>query len=127
MSETRAFAPLYTKSNPASGQVGQLQPSVTVAASNAVAVASTAFPGTADNNFRQIQIANKTDVWVHVNFGILLGGLTVRAATINDYPVGPGTAVVVTVDPEVNAASVFANGAPTGSTSVVFTRGVGIR
>jgi len=126
MDDTRAFAPLYTTSNVAGGQVGQLQPSVTVAAANGAAVASTVFPGTTDNNFCQIQIANKTSVWVHVNFGILLGGQTVRAATINDYPVAPGTVVVVSVDPEVNAASVYADGAPAGSTSVVFTRGVGV-
>jgi hypothetical protein len=33
---------------------------------------------------------------------------------------------VFTADPEVNAASVFADGAPAASTSVVFTRGAGM-
>jgi hypothetical protein len=61
-----------------------------------------------------------------VNFGVLLSGQTVRAATINDYPVAPGAVVVVTVDPEVNASSVYADGAPSGSTSVMFTRGEGL-
>lgn len=126
MNEQRSFFPIYTPSQVAAGQVGQLQPSVTVAAVNATAVASTVFPGTTDNNYVQIQIANKTSVWVHVNFGVLLGGQTVRAATINDYPVAPGSVVIVSVDPEVNASSVFADGAPGGSTSVIFTRGEGI-
>lgn len=126
MNDTRSFFPIYTMSNPPLGQVGQNQPSVTVAASNGAAVASTVFTGTDLNNYVQIQIANKTSVWVHVNFGVLLGGQTVRAATINDYPVAPVSVVVVSVDPEVNAVSVFADGAPATSTSVMFTRGEGI-
>lgn len=126
MHDTRAFFPLYTPSNVAAGQIGQLLPSVTVNAVDATAVPSTVFPGTTDNNYCQIQVANKTDKWVHVNFGVLLGGQTVRAATINDYPVAPGSVVVVTVDPEVNASSVFSNGSPTGSTGVLFTRGDGL-
>lgn len=124
--EVRSFYPLYNASRGASGQVGQNQPSVTVAAVDATAVPSTVFPGTTNNNYVQVQIANKTDKWQHVNFGVLGGGQTVRAATINDYPVGPGTVVVVSVDPEVNASSVFSNGVPTASTSVMFTRGEGI-
>jgi hypothetical protein len=127
MQEQRAFFPLYqpTQQQP-TAQVGQNLPSVTVAAVDATAVASTVFPGTLENTYVQIQIANKTSVWVHVNFGVLNSGNTVRAATINDYPVPPGSVVVVSVDPEVNAASVFANGAPATSTSVMFTRGEGI-
>lgn len=125
MNDTRPFFPLYVPSNVAAGQVGANTPGVIVAASNGVAVASTVFPGTTDNNYCQIQIANKTDKWVHVNFGVLLGGQTVRAAALTDYAVAPGSVAVVSVDPEVNASSVFADGAPTASTSVVFTRGEG--
>jgi hypothetical protein len=126
MYDTQAFKPLYNASNVNASQVGQNVASVTVAASNGAAVASTVFPGTTQNSSVQIQIANKTNVWVHVNFGVLLSGQTVRAATINDYPVAPGAVIVVTVDPEVNASSVYADGAPSGSTSVVFTRGEGL-
>lgn len=129
MQEQRSFFPLYqpSYSNP-TAQVGQNLASVTVVAANGVAVASTAFAGNSgsENTYVQIQISNKTSVWVHVNFGVLVGGQTVRAATINDYPVAPGTVVVVSVDPEVNAASVFADGAPAASTSVMFTRGEGV-
>lgn len=123
--DTRSFFPIYIKSAP--GQTGQNSAGTVVAASNAAAVASTVFSGVnGNNNFQQIQVANKTSVWVHVNFGVLLGGTTVRAAVITDYPVAPGGVAVVSVDGEVNAASIFADGAPSGSTSVVFTRGQGI-
>ncbi len=131
--DVRSFAPLYNQSQytrNADGTStraydGQLAPSVTVAAVDATAVASTAIPGSGNNAALQIQIANTTSVWVRVNFGHLEGGQTVRAATATDYPVAPNDTVVVTVDPEVNAASVFAQGAPAASTSVVFTRGSG--
>lgn len=126
--EVRSFYPLYLRSSETAGvaTAGTLAPSVTVAA-GVVAVASTVFPGTDRNNYCQIQIANKTSVWVHVNFGVLGGGQTVTAATLaSSYPVAPGSVVVVSVDPEVNAASVISDGAPAGSTSVVFTRGEGI-
>lgn len=127
MHDTQAFAPLYIRSNVNGGQIGQNVAGVVVNAINAVSVASAVFPGSSDqNNFTQIQIANKTDVWVHVNFGVLLGTQTVRDATVNDYPVGPGAVVVVSVDPEVNACEVIAFGSPTGATAVVFTRGTGL-
>lgn len=99
---------------------------MTVAASNGAAVASTVFAGVTQNEYCQIRIANKTSVWVHVNFGVLLGGITVTAATLNSFAVGPGAVEVVSVDPEVNAASVFADGAPAASTSVIFYRGEGV-
>ncbi len=131
--DIRPFAPLYNQTqytrNPDGTSTlsyqGQLAPSVTVAAVDATAVPSTVFPGSGNNAALQIQIANTTSVWVRVNFGHLEGGETVRAAIATDYPVGPGASVIVTVDPEVNAASVFAQGAPASSTSVVFTRGSG--
>lgn len=124
--EVRSFYPLYLRSSETAGvaTAGTLAPSVTVAAGIA-ATASTIFPGTDRNNYVQIQIANKTSVWVHVNFGVL--ALTVTPATLaSSYPVAPGSVVVVSVDPEVNAASVISDGAPAGSTSVIFTRGEGI-
>lgn len=126
--DVRSFAPLYNKSqyvNGAPAQQGTCVGSTTVAAVDATAVPSTAFPGTNNNESCQIQIANKTSVWVHVNFGNLQAPNTVRAATINDFPVAPGAVITVTVEAEVNAASVFANGAPASSTSVIFTRGSG--
>lgn len=130
--DVRPFYPLYNQSQytqtgltSSLSQQGSLVAGVTVAASNGVAVASTAFPGTNNNADSQILVTNKTSVWVHVNFGNLQAPNTVRAATLNDLPVGPGQQITVTVDPEVNAASVFADGAPAGSTSVIFTRGSG--
>lgn len=131
--DTRPFAPLYnqtqltqTGTTSAVTQVGSCLLSTTVAASNGVAVASTAFAGTNNNEVQQILISNKTSVWVHVNFGNLQAPNAVRAATLNDFPVPPGGQAVFTADPEVNAASVFADGAPATSTSVVFTRGSGM-
>ena len=124
MNELRAFSPAYTRTGLGGTPAGRLLPSVTVAAVDATAVASAIFPGQLSNNsFVQFQISNKTAAWQHVSFGIL--GAVVPA-TLNDYPVAPGSVVVVTVDPEVNAASVFSNGAPGAATSVVFTRGAGM-
>ena len=127
MQDTQAFDPLYKRSTQTAGvsTAGSLVTSVTVAATNAAATASTVFPGTKRNNNTQIQIANKTSAWAHVNFGVL--GLTVTAATVAaSYPVAPGSVVVVTVNPEVDAASVILDAAPAASTSVIFTRGGGL-
>lgn len=130
--DVRPFAPLYNETQytqtgltSAVSQVGSCVVGITVAASNGVAVASAAFPGTNNNASNQILITNKTSVWVHVNFGNLQAPNAVRAATLNDLPVGPAQQISVTVDSEVNAASVFADGAPAASTSVIFTRGSG--
>ncbi len=124
MNETRPFFPAYQRTWQPNSVVGRCLPSVTVAAANATNVDSGVFPGQSGNNGNvQIHIANKTSVWVHVNFGI--HGAVV-AATINDFPVAPGSAVVVSVDSEVSGAAVFADGAPAGSTSVMFTRGSGV-
>lgn len=130
--EVRPFAPLYnqtqftqTGATSAVSQTGSCVLGITVAASNGVAVASAAFPGTNNNADAQIQVSNKTSVWVHVNFGSIQAPQAVRAATLNDLPIPPGMIAVVSVDPEVNAASVFADGAPAASTSVIFTRGSG--
>lgn len=131
--DTRPFAPLYNQTQytqagltSSVGQTGSCALSTTVAASNGVAVASAAFQGTNNNELQQILVSNKTSVWVHVNFGNLQAPNAVRAATLNDLPVPPGGQAVFTVDPEVNASSVFADGAPATSTSVVFTRGSGM-
>jgi hypothetical protein len=118
--DTRSFFPLYTKST---GTVnGTLSPSVTVAATSSAA-ASAVFSGMIQNNFTSIRIANmSTTGWAFVNFGVL--GLTVVAATVAaGYPVAPGGVFIVSVDPEVNAASVILN---TGTGNVVFTRGLGV-
>lgn len=133
--DVRSFAPQYLQTqfvqsgltSTAQAGSGSCAPSTTVAASNGVAVASTEFQGVRDNNQCQIRVANKTSVWCHINFGVLNAGNSqaVRAATLNDFPVAPGGVDVFTVDSEVNAASVFADGAPAASTSVVFTRGSG--
>lgn len=123
--EVRSFYPLYQRSSETAGAAtaGTLQPSVTVAGT-AAAVASTVFPGVDRNNYCQIQIANQAAQWAYVNFGVLGGGLTVTAATVAaSYPVAPGSVVVVSVDPEVNAASVIL---ASGTGNVTFTRGEGI-
>lgn len=129
--EIRPFAPLYNQTQytqtgltSAVGQVGSCVLGIIVTGSNGVAVASTAFPGTNNNADNQIQISNKTTAWVHVNFGNLQAPNAVRAATLADLPVAPGSVITISVDPEVNAASVFMDGAST-PTSIVFTRGSG--
>jgi len=130
MNEIRPFAPFYLRTQMTStGQgtssqafQGQQAASVTVAASG-TAASSTQFPGMPSNSIAyQVQIANLTDKWAFVNFGAFGN---VRAATVTDYPVGPGMVQVVTVDPEVSGASVILTGAAGGSTSVIFTRGAG--
>ncbi len=122
--ETRAFAPLYLQTS-LTGSTGTLAPSVSVTSST-TAAASTQFAGNAANNaICQIQITNTTTAWAYVNFGVLAE--TVPAATVaSSYPVAPGTAVVVSVLPEVNAASVILGAAPGTNTAVIFTRGEGI-
>lgn len=121
MQDTQAFAPAYKKSVPDTN--GSLLPSVTVSASESSATASTKINGS--GAAVQIQIANKTTAWAHVNFGVL--GLTLVDATVAaSYPVAPGAVVVVTVDPEVDGASVILDAATTGSSSVIFTRGGGV-
>lgn len=116
--ETRAFAPLYT---PASGQTpGSLISSVTVAGA-ATATASTVFPGTLNNQFVQIQIANQTTSWAYVNFGVF--GSVTPATVAASYPVAPGAVVVVSVANEVTGASVILG---TGTGNITFTRGEGI-
>lgn len=117
MNDTRPFAPLYTPTVPGVA-AGTLEDSVTVAAST-VAAASDRFPGTTDNNFTQIQIANRSTADAHVNFGV--HGAVV-AATAASYPVAPLSVVVVTVHPEVTGASVILDA---GTGDVIFTRGAG--
>jgi hypothetical protein len=126
MSEVRAFEPLYAPNQ--GNAVGGLLPSTSVMAL-ASAVASTAFSGNsqAANYKQQIQIANTTNQWAYINFGVLSASQAVPAATVAaSYPVAPGAVVVVTVDKEVNAASVILAAASTGGTTVVFSRGEGL-
>jgi hypothetical protein len=116
--ETRPFAPIYTNG------AGNLE-SVTVTATNTVATASAQLPGAAAGNTTlQIQIANKTTAWAHCSFGIFG---SVEAATVaDDYPVAPGSVVVITVPSEVSGASVILDAAPGTATAVIFTRGIGV-
>lgn len=117
MNDTRPFAPLYTTSAPSIA--GTNQNNVTIAATTAAAP-SDVFPGTTLNDFCQIQIANKATGWAHVNFGVF--GNVVEATVDNGYPVAPGGVAVVTVNAEVNGASVILD---SGTGDVVLTRGAG--
>lgn len=120
--ETRAFQPLYTPAT-GTGASGTLSPSTGIAASTVAATNNTAFSGTTNNQVVQIQIANTTNGFAFVNFGVF--GSVVAATVANSYPVAPGAVVVVSVAAEVNAASVIlAAGATAGV--VVFTRGEGL-
>lgn len=127
MQDTQSFAPAYRKATVVSGTAtaGTLLASVTVTGSEASATASAQIPSGNPNDNTQIQIANTTNQWAYVNFGVLR--LTVTAATVaNSYPVAPGAVVVVTVNPEVDAASVILGAAPGTNTAVIFTRGAGV-
>jgi hypothetical protein len=125
MQDTQAFAPAYRHSANGSTQEGTLLDSVTVAATNGSATAGDMMPVTAQNGGQvQLQIANLTSVWVFVNWG--RKGVVVAATVAASYPVAPGSVVVVSVDSEVNAVSVISLAAPASTTSVIFTRGVGL-
>lgn len=122
MHDTRSFYPMYLPS--VGTTTGTNAASITVTASTSAA-ASAQFPGNLDqNNFQQIQIANKTSAWAHVNFG--KSGAITAATVAAGYPVAPGAVVVVSVNYEVSGASVILDAAPSASASVVFTRGEGI-
>lgn len=125
MQDTQAFAPFYKVSAPSQSQVGTLLPSVTVAATAGGATASTVIPGAPGTTATQIQIANTaTTSWAYVNFGAIRDAQTVAAATVTaGYPVPPLSTRVVTVDPEVNGASVIMSVA---AANVIFTRGGGV-
>jgi len=117
--ETRAFAPLYTTATPAN--TGSFLPSTTIAASTSAATNATQFAGAAGSGFYQLQIANTTSGWAYVNVGQV--GAVTAATVATGYPVAPGGVVVISVQPEVNAASVILG---TGSGSVIFSRGEGL-
>lgn len=130
--ETRAFQPLYLPNAPnpgnavtgASTPIGSLAPSTTITASTSAATNAVPFSGMTNNQIVQIQIANKTSAWAHVNFGIV--GSVVAATVAASYPVAPGSVVVVSVANEVTAASVILDAAPSASAAVIFTRGEGL-
>jgi hypothetical protein len=123
MNEQRSFFPLYQQSaqNPTT-QVGQLLPSVTVAAVD-TATASARLSGTDKNNYCQIQIANTSTAWAYVNFGLF--GAVVAATVATGFPVPPGMVRIVSVDEEVTGASVIL-GTAAATGNVVFTRGEGV-
>jgi hypothetical protein len=119
--ETRAFFPLY---GPVQGAgFGSLLPSTTIAASVAAATNAAAFSGTTQNQYVQLQIANQTGAWAFLNFGVF--GNVTAATVATGFPVAPGAVIVVSVAPEVTAASVIlAAGATAGN--VTITRGEGV-
>ena len=125
MQDTQAFAPFYKVSQ--NGQTGTLYPSITVAATASSAIPSAVIPGTSNSGANQMQIANtSTSSWAYVNFGQIRDSVTVTAATVAaSFPVPPQSSKVVTVDPEVNAASVIM-GVGAGAANVIFTRGQGV-
>lgn len=118
--ETSAFAPSYIKSFQA--QVGTLVASVTVAGVD-TATASARLPGGNTIGFNQLQICNLSTSWTYVNFGRF--GAVVAATVASSYPVAPGSVVVVTVDSEVDGASVI-HGTAAATGNVIFTRGFGL-
>jgi redox-sensitive bicupin YhaK (pirin superfamily) len=127
MQDSQSFAPNYKRSVPVAGGAsvqGALIASVTVAASAAAAASTEILASPGANN--AMQIANTTTAWAYVNFGNLRVAAVTAAAVATGYPVAPGAVVVVTVDQEVNGASVILGAASTGDTSVIFTRGVGL-
>lgn len=120
--ETRAFQPLYTPAT-GTGASGTLSPSTGISASTAAATTAVPFSGTTNNQICQIQIANTTNAFAFINFGVF--GSVVAATVANSYPVAPGAVVVVSVAPEVNSASaILAAGGTAGV--IVFTRGEGL-
>ena len=125
MQDTQAFAPFYKVSRPAASQAGPLFASVKVTVSDGGATASGVIAGAPTGPANQIRIANKTTAWAHINFGVV--SQTVPAATVaSSMPVAPGAVEVVTVEQEVDGASVILDAASTGGTTVVLTRGGGV-
>jgi len=120
--ETRRFYPLY---QPGAGTAaGSLYPSTTIAATVAAAANTVPFSGVVSgNSMVQIAIANQTTAWAFVNFGVV--GSIVAATQATGFPVAPNTTVIVSVNSDVNGASVIlATGGTAGN--VTFTRGEGI-
>lgn len=120
--EQSAFEPLYVQSGP--NQAGTLVASVTVAATD-TASPSGRLPGSNQNNFTQLQIANVTTgtSWAYVNVGRF--GAVTPATVAASYPIAPNAVVVITVDDEVDGASVIM-GTAAATANVIFTRGAGL-
>jgi hypothetical protein len=76
------------------------------------------------NNQVQIRVANKTSAWAHINFGIF--GSIAAATVASSFCVAPGGVEVFSMGPDDTGASVILDAAPSGSGSVVFTRGEGL-
>ncbi len=122
MQDTKAFAPFYKVSQP--NQVGSLWPSITVAATAGGANASAEIPGIT-SAAQQMQVANTSvTAWAYVNFGSLRDAQVVVSATVAaSFPIPPQSSKVITVDNEVNGASVIMGA---GTANVIFTRGQGV-
>lgn len=128
MNEQRSFYPLYTQTQYVSGVAsgGSLQPSVTVAATDASATASTKLTGTNDNNYVQLRISNVSTTltsWAYVNLGQF--GAVTAATVATGLPIAPNTSVTISVDPEITGASVIL-GTAASAANVIFTRGEGV-
>ena len=115
MSDTTAFAPLYTVTGT---NAGTLVASVTLAAT----ASSQPVQLPIGSSTNQVQIANQTSSWAYVNFGIF--GSTPAATVATSYPVAPGAVVIVGVAQEVTGATCILAAAGTGS--VTFTLGDGL-
>ena len=114
MSDTTAFAPLYSVTGT---NAGTLVASVTLAATASSQPVN--LPTGSSTN--QVQIANQTTSWAYVNFGIF--GSTPAATVAASYPVAPGAVVVVGIASEVSGATCILS---TGTGSVTFTLGDGL-
>ena len=115
MSDTRAFAPLYTRGG--TGIPAGWLPSVTLAAT--ATAQQVLLPMGSD--FVQLRIANQSASWAYVNVGI--AGLLTVATAAGAIPIAPGAVEILTIFNNTNAASVILG---TGTGSVTFTRGSGL-
>lgn len=121
MQDTQAFAPFYKVSNP-NTQTGGLYPNVVVAATAGGANLSGRIPGATPNQATQLQIANAAlTSWAYVSLGVF--GAVTTASTTNGFPVPPLSTRVITVDPEVDGASVITSAE---AANVTITRGQGV-
>lgn len=116
--ETRAFQPVYVKTNFSGSVPGSLLPSVSVSAGTTAVSGQLPFA----DNANQIQIFNgSTTGTAYLNFG---DSSSLPAATVaTGYAVPPGGAFIITLSTEVSWGSVILSA---GTGLVTFTRGEGL-
>jgi hypothetical protein len=114
MSDTTAFAPLYSVTGT---NAGTLVGSVTLAAT----AASQAIQLPGNGSTQQIRVANQSAAWASINFGVF--GATPAATVATGLPVAPGAVEVFGVASEVCGATCIL---ASGTGSVTFTRGSGL-